>query len=253
MKISIVMVVRNRRATIRRALDSLVSQRHIDRELIVIDGASTDGTLEIIGEYSSHIGTLVSEPDEGAYDALNKGLKLATGDVIGCLHSDDQFADDMALSRVDSALTQTGAQVAYGDLVYVLQDDSASVLRYWQAGPYSRARLKRGWMPPHPTFYARRSLYQRHGMFDTRYTIAADYDSMLRMLLNGQTTCTYIPQVQIRMAAGGLSNRSLRNIVKKSHEDFRIIKQHGLGGVGTLIYKNVSKLGQFVARASPTA
>jgi len=248
MKISIITAVRNGRATLADALDSALAQDHPDLELIVIDGASTDGTLEVIQRYAGRINQVVSEPDRGIYDALNKGLRLATGEAVGFLHADDVFADERVLSRIAAALADPGVDACYGDLRYVRQDDPTRVVRHWRSGEYQRRRLAWGWMPPHPTFYARRAVYQRLGGFDTRYRIAADYDCLLRFLGTGRITCAYIPEVLVHMRLGGASNRSLRNLLQKSREDYRALRHNQVGGLGTLLLKNLQKLPQFLQR-----
>ncbi len=248
MKISIITAVRKGRATLADALDSALAQGHPDLELIVIDGASTDGTLEVIQRYAGRINQVVSEPDRGIYDALNKGLRLATGEAVGFLHADDVFADERVLSRIAAALADPGVDACYGDLRYVRQDDLTRVVRHWRSGEYQRRRLAWGWMPPHPTFYARRAVYQRLGGFDTRYRIAADYDCLLRFLGTGRITCAYIPEVLVHMRLGGASNRSLRNLLQKSREDYRALRHNQVGGLGTLLLKNLQKLPQFLQR-----
>ena len=245
MKISVITAVLNGRATIADALASVLAQDHPDIELIVIDGASTDGTLDIIQRYAGRVAHLVSEPDRGIYDALNKGIRLATGEVVGFLHADDRYADNRVLSRIAAALSDPGVDACYGDLLYVGKDEPNHVIRHWQAGPYHPRLLARGWMPPHPTFYARRSVYQRLGGFDLDYRIAADYDCMLRFLGAGRVACAYIPEVLVQMRLGGASNRSLRNLLQKSREDYLALRRNQVGGMGTLLLKNLQKLPQF--------
>jgi glycosyltransferase len=247
-RISVVTAVFNARETVTIALDSALAQAGVDFELVVIDGGSTDGTLGVLSGYTGRIGTLLSEPDHGIYDALNKGIRSASGDVVGFLHSDDIFADSSVLSRVAAAFADPGVDAVYGDLVYVDRNDPDQVIRYWRAGEFSRERLGWGWMPPHPTFYVRRSVYERLGAFDISYRIAADYDCMLRFLGPGGLRVAYIPEVLVKMRLGGASNRTLRNIVQKSSEDLRALRSNGVGGIGTLIWKNVSKLPQFLRR-----
>ena len=246
LKVSIVTVVFNNCDTIEAAIKSVLAQNHRDIELIVIDGGSTDGTREVLAQYESSIAILVSEPDDGIYHALNKGIDLASGEAIGFLHSDDLFADSFAVERVVHALADPTVDAAYGDLVYVRKLDPTCVVRHWRAGTYRPELLRRGWMPPHPTFYARRELYQRHGGFEVSLRIAGDYDCMLRFLVAG-AKLAYIPQVQVRMRLGGASNRSLRNIITKSYEDYRALRRHGVGGVGAVLWKNLSKLPQFLS------
>ena len=248
MKISIITAVRNSHATIADALDSILAQDHPDTELIVIDGASTDGTLAVVQRYAQRIVHTLSEPDHGIYDALNKGLKLATGEIVGFLHADDWLADDRILSRIVAAFADPTVEAVYGDLVYVSATDRGRVIRHWRAGEYRPSRLHWGWMLPHPTLYLRRALYERHGGFDLRYRIAADYDLMLRVLsrINGQVV--YLPEVLVRMRLGGTSNRSPRNLLQKSCEDYQILRRNRIGGLGTLLLKNVQKLPQFFQR-----
>ena len=248
MKISVITAVYNNRATLADALDSALAQDHPDTELIVIDGASTDGTLAVIQRYAGSLSHVVSAPDHGIYDALNKGLRLATGDIVGFLHSDDRYADDRVLSRIDTALADPGIDACYGDLCYVSQENTDRVVRLWRSGEYHRQRLAWGWMPPHPTFYARRAIYERLGGFDLDYQIAADYDCLLRFLGAGQITCAYIPAVLVHMRLGGVSNRSLGKILQKSREDYQALRRHQVGGLGTLLMKNLQKLPQFFQR-----
>jgi glycosyltransferase len=245
MKISIITAVYNSRATLADALDSALAQTHPDKELIVIDGASTDGTLEVIQRYAGRLAQVVSEPDRGIYDALNKGIARASGEVVGLLHADDLYADADVLTRIAAAFADPAVDAVYGDLVYVSQKDTGRVIRHWRAGEYRPARLRWGWMPPHPTLYLRRSLYERHGNFDQQYRIAADYDLILRVLSRIEGRVVYLPQVLVRMRLGGTSNRSLRHILRKSGEDYRALRANHLGGIAALAWKNLSKVSQF--------
>jgi len=197
MKISVITAVYNAKETVREAIESVLAQDYVDVELVVIDGASTDGTKELLESCRDRIDVLISEPDEGIYDALNKGIRHATGDVVGFLHADDLFADTGVLSKVANTFSDSGADAIYGDLVYVSKTEPDRVIRYWQSGDYSLQKLKHGWMPPHPTFYVRRSVYEQHGDFDTSFRIAADYDCMLRFLARAKVQLAYIPSVLV--------------------------------------------------------
>lgn len=245
MKVSVITAVMNGRATVEDCLRSVAAQGHMDREHVVIDGLSTDGTHELLHKYASDIGVLVIEPDSGIYNALNKGIRRSTGDVIGFLHSDDVFADPDVLARVATVFEDPAVDIAYGDLVYVDRRDTRKTSRYWRAGAFATAQLGRGWMPPHPTVYARREVYARIGGFDETYRIAADYECILRMFANRCLRTVYIPEVLVKMRRGGISNSSIRNVLRKSAEDYRALRANGVGGVGTLLLKNVRKIGQF--------
>ena len=243
--ISVITAVYNSRDTVVEALDSVLAQTHPHVEMVIIDGGSTDGTVELLERYRPHTASFVSERDNGIYDALNKGIRLSTGDVVGFLHADDLFASDDALARIATAFADPKVDAVYGDLIYVRRDEPGSVVRQWRAGACTPAALRRGWMPPHPTFYARRSVYEKLGNFDTRYHIAADYDSIVRFLFTAAIKVAYVPQTLVVMRMGGTSNRSLSNLIAKSREDYNIVRKHNLGGVLAVIQKNVSKLGQF--------
>ena len=250
LKISIITAVHNNRDTVADAIESILAQNFFDVELILIDGGSTDGTVEVLSRYRDRVAVLISERDGGIYDALNKGIGLATGDVVGFLHSDDVLADPATLGRVAHAFADDAIDAVYGDLVYVRKDDTARVVRQWTAGQFDERLLARGWMPPHPTFYARRQMYETHGRFDLRLSIAADYDCMLRFLKAG-VRVAYIPHIQVRMRVGGASNRSLRNIVRKSIEDYTALQRNHVGGIAALFWKNASKVPQFFRRNTP--
>ncbi|KGE03799.1 Glycosyl transferase, family 2 [Pseudohaliea rubra DSM 19751] len=239
----------NCRHTIADCIASVQAQREVAVDHVVIDGASTDGTREWLAARAGEFGTFSSEPDDGIYDALNRGIAGARGEVVGFLHADDLFAHDRVLARVAEAFEDPAVQGVYGDLCYVEQQDTSRVVRYWQAGAFSRAKLARGWMPPHPTLYLRRSCYERLGGFDIGYRIAADYHSILRLFSEPGFRVVYLPEVLVNMRVGGASNRSLRNIVRKSREDYRALRETGVGGAGTLALKNLGKVGQFFRRA----
>jgi len=247
MKISIVTVVYNDHR-VRRALDSILAQRHdAQLELIVVDGGSTDGTLEILQQYRRHITTLISEPDNGIYDAMNKGIARATGDIVGTLNADDVYQDVHVLQDVASAFQDPQVEACYGDLVYVNGRDQ--VVRYWRSGKYRRAKFYFGWMPPHPTFFVRRHLYDRYGVFDTRYHLAADYELMLRFILKNRVTPYYIDRVLVRMTIGGKSNRAVSDIIRANYKVYRAWRRNGLA-LGYLVpfLKPAQKILQFVRR-----
>ncbi|MEJ8561245.1 glycosyltransferase family 2 protein [Yoonia sp. GPGPB17] len=248
MKISVVTAVMNGRKTLPAMIESLTAQTYGDIEHVVQDGGSTDGTQDYLSADGHPQMVLQSTPDSGIYDAINKGIQRASGDVIGLLHADDTLADPDVLAWVAEALQDTAIDGVYGDLQYVARDDPSRIIRRWQAGPYSVAHLKRGWMPPHPTLYLRRAVFARSGLYDTSYRIAGDYEAMLRFLTAGQVRLGYIPKVMVRMKMGGVSNRSFAHLIRKSREDYRAIRRHRVGGVGTLVAKNLSKLPQFIGR-----
>ena len=234
--------------TIGDAIESVLAQDYPDVERIVIDGGSTDGTLELIQKYSDRLSIVVSEPDGGIYDALNKGIRLATGDVVGFLHSDDVFADKSVLSRIAAGFREPGVDAVYGDLVYVKKSAPDQIVRYWKAGEFRSGRLRWGWMPPHPTFYVKRAIYTKMGAFDTNFRIAADYECMLRLLGRAKIRSSYVPSILVKMRLGGASNRSLKNLIRKSVEDYKALRLHDIGGMGALAWKNLSKLRQFPMR-----
>lgn len=246
MKISVITATYNCRETLAHALESVLTQTYGNIELVVIDGGSTDGTMEILRRYSNRIAVLVSEPDDGIYDALNKGVRHCSGDVVGFLHADDLLSGPDVLNRVASAFSRQSVGCAYGDLQYVCKDNPLEVIRYWRAGVFIQSKLGWGWMPPHPTLYVRRNLYTQLGEFNTSYRIAADYDFILRLFSVVDLNPIYIPEVLVKMRVGGASNRSLKNIMLKSYEDWLALRANRVGGLGALIWKNVSKAGQFL-------
>lgn len=248
MKVSIITTVLNRAGTIGQAIESVHAQSHPDVEHVIQDGGSTDGTLDKIQRIANGNARLKSEPDTGIYDAINRGIARATGDVIGLMHSDDFYAHDRVLEKVAAAMSDPTVQGVYGDLDYVSASDQTRVVRHWKSGDFTLSKLKRGWMPPHPTLYLRREVFETWGLYDTSLRIAADYEAMLRYLVTGQVKLAYIPEVLVKMRVGGESNRSLGRILRKSSEDLRAMRRHRVGGLGTLAMKNFQKLQQFRVR-----
>jgi glycosyltransferase involved in cell wall biosynthesis len=243
--ISIVTAVYNRARTIEDAIASIRAQTLPVHQHLIQDGGSTDGTLHVVRRVKGPETDLVSERDSGIYDAINRGIRRATGDVVGLLHSDDFFASTDVLAAVASAF-RPDVDGVYGDLDYVSANDPSRIIRRWRSGPYTPQKLRRGWMPPHPTLFLRREVFERHGLYDPVLRIAADYDAMLRWMIAGRIRLAYVPMVFTRMRVGGASNRSLVNVMRKSREDYIAIRRNGAGGFGTLALKNVSKLHQFL-------
>lgn len=229
-------------------LASVAGQTWPHRQHVVVDGASTDGTLDVLQAHRQQLAVLHSAPDRGIYDALNKGLALATGDVVGFLHADDLYAHPQVLQHVAQAFANPAVCAVYGDLQYVRQHDTTKVVRHWQSSPATPNRLAWGWMPPHPTLYVRRSWYQRIGGFNTQYRIAADYLSILQLFSQPGFQAVYLPEVLVTMRLGGASNRSFKAVLRKTAEDWRALRETrvgALGGVGALVWKNLGKVGQF--------
>ncbi len=246
LKISVITLCKNNETTIADAMQSFQMQEYPNKEHVVIDGASTDNTLYIIKQFDPDI--LKSEPDQGMYFAANKGIALATGDIIAFLHADDIFASNNVLSQMVSAIEQENSDAAYADLEYVAKENVDKVVRYWHSGEFKPKRLKYGWMPPHPTFFAKKKAYESYGVFDTSYRIAADYDLMMRFLSKPNFKVSYCPITTVKMRTGGISNRSAKNILNKMLEDLRAARSNKIGGLFTLIFKNLRKVGQFFGK-----
>ena len=214
MKISIITATCNSEKTIIDTIKSINAQDYSNIEHIVIDGCSSDQTVDLIYKYDKRLTTLISEKDAGIYDALNKGISLATGEVIGFLHSDDEYANDQVLSMIAQKFSCKSIDAIYGDLNYVSKLDTTRIIRRWIGGDYNIKKFKNGWMPAHPTFYARRKHYDSKRNFNLNFKISADYDLMLRLLWKKKIKACYIPEVLVKMRVGGKSNRSLKNIFK---------------------------------------
>lgn len=228
MLISIVTASFNSRGTIRDTIESVLGQRHKDVEHIIVDGGSVDGTVGIAGEYQHSGLRIISEPDQGIFDAMNKGISLSSGDVIGTLNSDDFYADDSVLSRVADVFKDPGIDMCYGDLAYVSSADSSKLIRVWKSSPYYQGAFPNGWVPPHPTFFARKSVYERFGLFDISFPLAADFDLMLRFFYRHKLKSLYIPEILVKMRMGGASNKNLRNIIQQNKEIFLSGKKNGI-------------------------
>ena len=248
MKISVVTAVYNRVTTIADTMQSVQRQSYPHIEHVVQDGGSTDGTLEEIKRFSNTSTSFVSESDNGIYDAINRGIKRASGSVIGLMHSDDFFANDIVVQSIATQFADPSVDGVYGDLQYVSAADPKKVVRHWKSGEYSPSCLAQGWMPPHPTLYLRREVFDRFGFYDTSFKIGADYDAMLRYLTKGKIKLGYIPEVLVKMRLGGESNGSFGRIIRKSREDYRAIRKNEVGGLRTLAAKNFSKIGQFFVK-----
>jgi glycosyltransferase len=211
-------------------VESVLGQTHPDLEYLVIDGGSTDATMECLLPYRARLAQLVSEPDRGMYDAMNKGISRATGEVVAILNSDDVYAGPHVLAQVAARFDASGADCVYGDLHYV-SPDLSRVVRDWRSGPYRAGQFQRGWHPPHPSCFVRRSVYEAFGNFRTELRIAADYEFMLRVLQTHGRATAYLPEVLVKMRTGGESNRSIRNIWNANRECYRAWRLNGNGSL----------------------
>lgn len=249
MKISIITVAYNSGKTIRETIQSVALQSYGDIEYIVIDGGSKDDTIGIVKSFGGIVDQLISEPDGGIYYAMNKGLSLASGEIVGFLNSDDFFVDSNVINDIAKALADPAVDACYGDLIYVDQNDTSKVIRYWKSQDYKNGLCSSGWMPAHPTFYVRRVIYRRYGNFDTSFHLQADYEMALRLLDINKIKTIYIPKILVRMRIGGASNLSLKNIIIGNIEASNACRKYGLrGGIGFIIRKILSRIPQFLKR-----
>lgn len=249
MKLSIITSCLNSSSTIARTLQSVVEQSYPCIEHIVIDGGSTDGTLAVLDQYRSNIACLISEPDNGMYDAMNKGIALATGDIVGILNADDVYATEHVLAQIAETFTANHVQACYGDLTYRDLRNTSLIIRSWKAGAFARRKFYYGWMPPHPTFFVRRSCYTDHGYYRTDLGTSADYELMLRFLVCHSITPVYIPCQLVAMRAGGASNISLAYRLKAHMMDWRAWQVNSLCPYPwTLPLKPIRKIIQWIAK-----
>ncbi len=251
LKISIITVSYNSSSTIEDTIESVASQSCPNKEYIIVDGLSNDNTLDIINNYSDVINKVISEKDTGIYDAMNKGVNLASGDVIGFINSDDIYSDNQVLQRVSVLFSANpGVDACYGDLCYVKCDDLTKIVRYWRSNPYKQGLFKKGWVPPHPTLFARREVYKKFGGFDLRYRIAADFELMLRFIATNHIQTEYLPHIMVKMRLGGTTNRNLKNILLQNLEIRRALRSHNMSSslVGFIAHKGWSRFLQFIQR-----
>lgn len=249
MKVTIITATYNSEETLSMALNSVKEQDYKNIEHVFVDGASTDGTLDIIKEMSLQNPQIkyISESDEGIYDAINKGLNMATGDIIGFVHSDDFLSNPNIISDIVELFKKGNYSGVYGNLLYVDKLDTTKVIRNWESNVFHFKLLQRGWMPAHPTLFLKKEVYTECGNFDKSYKIAADYDFMLRVLRKSEYKFGFLPQVITKMRMGGASNKRIANLILKSQEDFRAMKTNDLKNpLAVLFLKNFSKLKQFI-------
>jgi glycosyltransferase involved in cell wall biosynthesis len=243
-KISLITVCRNAVGTIARCMDSVIRQDYAHVEYIIIDGNSVDGTREMILKSKSDTHLFISEEDGGIYDAINKGIKHASGAVLGLLNADDYFADEHALGQVANVFYSDDPDLLYADLDYV--DGKGKVLRKWRSGNYVPDKFNRGWMPPHPTFYAKRQLFDNFGLYNSDYGSAADYELMLRFMYLHQAKVSYLKRVIVKMETGGVSNRNLCNRMMAWQADFQAMKSNGIKNPFiAVLLKPIRKITQF--------
>ena len=251
MKISIITVCYNSELFISSAIDSVLSQTYPDIEYIIIDGGSKDGTVSIVDSYGDKVAHFVSESDKSIYDAMNKGINIATGDIIGFLNSDDFYVKDNVLSRViDVFEDNPSLEACYADLIYVDQLDISKKKRYWQSAEFMPGLFAKGWCPPHPTFFVRRSVYARFGIFNLDYRLASDNEMMMRLLEVHKINTNYIPEVWIKMRLGGVTNKNLKNLFLQNIEILSALRKNGLSSnpISFFFHKIILRLRQRLHR-----
>jgi glycosyltransferase involved in cell wall biosynthesis len=226
--VSIITVCFNSAATIRDTINSVLSQDYPHIQYIIVDGGSRDATVEIVREYGARIDVLITEPDRGIYDAMNKGIRAATGDIVGMLNSDDFYADTQIISQLVATLEERQTDAVFADLVYVEREDTTRVRRYYDSSRWRPSRFRFGWMPAHPTFFIKRVWYERWGLFSLDYRIAADFEMLVRLLYKGRASYAYVPRPIVRMRMGGMSTRSLRQNWILNREIVRACRANGI-------------------------
>lgn len=249
MKVSIITVTYNSKSVLSNCLDSVANQSYENIEHIVIDGASTDGTLSLLNSKRNNLAIVVSEPDNGIYHAMNKGIALANGDIIGILNSDDFYTNNQVISNVKKIFTEDPSiDACYADLIYVDQFNTSKTIRYFKSCKFVQGLFSKGWSPPHPTFFVRRSVYEKFGLFNLNYCIASDIDLMIRFLEINKIKTKYIPQTWVKMRLGGTTNKNLKNIWIQNQEILKSLRTQGLNvsAVSFFFNKIISRLIQFL-------
>lgn len=249
MLVSIITVTLNSKSVLSDCLDSVANQSHNNIEHIVIDGGSTDGTLTLLNSRRKNLAIVISEPDNGIYDAMNKGLALAKGEIVGILNSDDFYANDQVISNIIKMFTKDPSlEACYADLIYVDRYKTSKIIRYFKSSKFKQGLFSKGWSPPHPTFFVRRSVYEKFGLFNLNYRIASDIDLMTRFLEIHKIKTKYVPEIWVKMRMGGTTNKSLKNIYKQNREILKSLKKQGLhvNTLGFLINKILNRLTQFL-------
>ncbi|MGZ3883305.1 MAG: glycosyltransferase family 2 protein [Bacteroidia bacterium] len=246
MKISIITITYNSAGTLEQTMLSVLSQTYKNIEYIIVDGASTDGTMDIVNKYKDRIAKIVSEKDKGLYDALNKGISMASGDVIGILHSDDFYTSNNVIEKIAGVFAASGCDGVYANLYYVDKNNTAKIIRKWNSGLYKEGLFINGWMPPHPTFFVKKACYETFGGFDLNFTSSADYELMLRFIQKHKIKLGYLPEYIINMRMGGQSNVTAKNRIIANLEDRKAWEKNGLRPrFYTLYLKPLRKLLQF--------
>jgi len=228
MKVSLITVTYNSEKYLDDCIRSVIMQSHGNIEHIIIDGKSTDRTIDIIRKYGDHISKWISETDRGIYDAINKGIKMATGEIVGILNSDDILVAEDVIESIVKAFRENNVDTVYGDLEYVAAADTNKILRIWKGRPYKRSRFRYGWMPAHPTFYIKRSLIERFGYYENHYITAADYEFMARYLYKNKVSSFYLPMLIVKMRMGGQSNRNFYQRLRANRRDFLAMKRNSI-------------------------
>jgi len=247
MKVSVITVVFNAVDTIADTIISVANQDYEDIEHIIIDGGSTDGTVAVLEKFRDKLAIVVSEPDEGIYDAMNKGIALASGTVVGMLNADDWYENESVVSNVVSTFNHDAElDAVYGDIVFVTKDKPHSLVRYWKSQPYKAGLFESGWMPPHPTFFVKKECYNRYGMFDLNFKIQSDFDLTMRFMQLNKIKTQYISGVMVKMRMGGVTNNRISNVVKGNYEAYLACKKNGLEVTPLFMLKKVlSRVPQF--------
>lgn len=249
MRVSIITVCYNSESTIQDTIKSVLHQDYKDIEYIIIDGQSTDQTLAIVNKYKNKIAHIISEKDNGMYDAINKGIHIATGKIIGILNSDDFYTDKQVISKIVDEIENKKVDSLYADLEYVHFKNISKTIRYWKSGTYRHGLFGNGWMPPHPTFFVKKDIYIQYGLYNTTFKSAADYELMLRLLHKHKVSTTYLKKTIVKMRVGGMSNASFKNRINANKEDRKAWEINGLKAKWyTLYLKPLSKLKQYFTK-----
>lgn len=254
MKVSIITVTYNSAATLSRTIRSVCRQTYPNIEYIIVDGESADTTMNVVHNYAEKYSNIsyISEPDRGIYDAINKGIRMSTGEIVALVNSDDVLAESTTIERIVKRMQETNADILYGDLQYckyeLTEHNPPRVTRYWKSNSFRKRDLRLGWMPAHPTLYCRREVFDKVGYYTTDLRISADYDFCLRAFSDDNLKKVYLPEVIIKMEVGGISNRNIRSMARKTKEDYIALRRNGYRPLIVLFMKNVRKFRQFFRR-----